>query len=120
MNNKAAAQTWWIIIAAVIAILVMIVVIMIFNDQSSRGRSSLMDCQSKGGICEPSDGDECSEVCDKLDRSNSAIFNCPDSTHCCCLGTVDKGSAGAECTEHDDCLSNNCNIQTEQLEGTCA
>jgi len=79
--KKGSANMWWIIIGAVIALVVMIVLMMMFTSKSSALESGLLDCDSKGGDCVPSE-DSCVNS-DGSKGSISSTFECTGDEQCC-------------------------------------
>ena len=78
--KKGSADMWWIIIGAVIAIIVMIVLVVIFSDTTGRAKVGLLDCESKGGVCNLTE-DGCKEQEGKV----SPVFSCEKPAEKCCF-----------------------------------
>ena len=62
ISKKAQQNMFWIVIGAVIALVVMIILIVMFTGKTGALEGGLLDCQSKGGVCEYT-----SEDCKKSD-----------------------------------------------------
>lgn len=59
LGKKAQQNMFWIVIGAVIALVVMIILIVMFTGKTGALEGGLLDCESKGGVCEFSDSAEC-------------------------------------------------------------
>ncbi len=70
--KRASAQVWWIIIAAIVALIAMFILLKLFTDTSGDVRTGLLDCSSKGGVCQ----DDCQGTV-------SQVFKCPTGQVCC-------------------------------------
>ena len=87
-GKKAQQNMFWIVIGAVIALVVMIILIVMFTGKTGALETGLLDCESKGGICDYSSEDckdpknfpSSDDYSGEDGGTVASAFNCPAGT----------------------------------------
>lgn len=89
LGKKAQQNMFWIVIGAVIALVVMIILIVMFTGKTGALEGGLLDCESKGGVCDYSNN----AACKGAGGTVASAFQCSGANtgNICCFPESDDG-----------------------------